>query len=96
MTALNFNPTPKAVFQADSKRMRLHLGLLESPQLSDSLSVAMLEYQRRLAKASDLNEAAAAHFKMVGVVDFIDVFLKLAEQTAPAKVKVEGQLLPTT
>ncbi len=95
MTTPVFNPTPRDTFQQDNRRLKEHLELIARPQLTASIQTAILEYQRRLARTSDLNEAAGKHFKMVGVTEFLDIFWRLAEQTAPGKVKVEGQLMPT-
>jgi len=95
-TAPVFNPTPKARFQSDDRRLKAHLTLLERGDLQISLDYALMEYQNILANGSgNLNDAAANHFKMTGVIEFLNVFRKLAQQQAAPERKVEGQLLQT-
>jgi hypothetical protein len=89
-----FNPSPRTRFQADDRRLKAHLSLLERTDLQVSLDYALMEYQNILAGAGNgLNDAAANHFKMVGVLQFLDVFKNLARQQAVPERKIEGQLL---
>lgn len=91
-----FNPTPKVRFQSDDRRLKAHLGLLERSDLQVSLDYALMEYQNILASGSgSLNDAAANHFKIAGVVEFLGVFKRLAEQKAAPERKIEGQLIQT-
>lgn len=96
MPAPVFNPTPRQSFQMDKDAMGGHLNLISSPQLTASIQTALLEYQRKLAHVTDMNGAAASHFKMAGAIEFLDVFWKLAEQKTSGRVRAEGQLLPTS
>ncbi len=79
MTALN--PSPKARFQADKKLIEQHNRLIERSDLQTSIDYALLEYQAQLTGiAAGGNEAAAAHFRLMGAHEFINIFKRLSEQ----------------
>lgn len=53
---------------------------MSSPVLKESIDVALLEYQRKLAiGTNDSNGAAGAMFKIKGALEFIDELIRLAE-----------------
>jgi hypothetical protein len=74
------NPSPKNVVLADKKWCEAHRSLIQSPVLTNSVNSTLLEYQRSLInRAKDGNEAAAAHYKMSGALEFVNLFKNLAE-----------------
>lgn len=76
---------------ADVKRISAHRNLASSAQMQDSLNHALLHYQLMLSiNMNDANAAAANSFKVKGVLEFIDVFLKLGESVQPLQAsKIE-------
>jgi len=86
------NPSPKQQFLANPKRVSAHRELMQNPQMQDSLNMGLLHYQLALAaNMTDANAAAANSFKVKGVLEFIDVFLKLGESSqAPTQSKIVG------
>jgi len=75
------NPRPKALFRQSAVKVKNHNSLITSPVLKESLDAALLEYQQRVLMGGngDVNNAAAASFKLKGALEFIDEFIKLAE-----------------
>lgn len=87
---MNYNPSPKSEFVKSNDNVAAHKRLVEDPQMSWSLHVALLEMSRRLcngAPADNMGGCAAAHLRMLGAQDLIEVFLNLAEteQAAPLR-----------
>jgi hypothetical protein len=73
------NPSPKQQFIASSNRTKAHWELISNPQMQDSINASLLHYQLLLSvNMTDANAAAANSFKIKGVLEFIEVFLKLA------------------
>ena len=76
----NPNPSPKTLVLIDKKWIEAHRNLLQLPIFDRSINQALLEYQRVLVhKAKDGNESAAAHYKMTGALEFLNLFKNLAE-----------------
>ena len=92
---LPINPSPKALFRANAVKVRNHSDMIRSPVMKESMDVALLEYQFKLAtNTAEQNGAAAAMFKIKGALEFIDEFLRLAEapvrkQTTPDAGKID-------
>ena len=64
---------------ANEKRMKSHWDLIANPQMQDSVNQTLLHYQYLLAaNMNDANAAAANSYKIKGVLEFLDQFLKLA------------------
>lgn len=89
---MNPNPTPKASFLADNRSVQLHRQLLENSQLDVSLNISQLEMMRRLGEALSPDDARASHYKMAGVIQFLDIFRNLSEQPIPKKPTTNHQL----
>jgi hypothetical protein len=82
----NFNPSPKTRFIQVEANVKAHHALIERSDLDRSLDVALQQYQLLLVlDAKDANAAAAAHFKITGVLEFLHQFKYLAEAVAPNK-----------
>lgn len=87
------NPSPKLRFLQDEANAKAHHALIERDDLQRSLDAALMQYQLMLVfDAKDANAAAAAHFKIAGVHEFLHQFKYLAEQAVPQKTKPMGQL----
>ena len=84
----NYNPSPKAQFQAEKEIVSSHHRLIENHQFETSIHYALLHYQSLLAKgAGTFNDAAANHFKMTGALEFVQELRLLAEpQQKPTPV----------
>ena len=85
MTTEQLNPTPKARFQDIEANVKGHHALLENPAFNRAEDMAMLNYNRTLAK--DLLEsqnpqltAMQNALKLAGVQEFINEFRMLAEK----------------
>ena len=90
---ITLNPSPKTRFQADKKLVEQHNRLIERPDLQTSIDYAMLEYQAQLTGvAAGGNEAAAAHFRLMGAHEFVNILKRLTEQFTPAVVKQQDNL----
>lgn len=93
---MNFNPTPKTEFMKDSANLTQHRELATNDRLHRSLQVALLEMSRRIcsgAPAENMGACAAAHLRMLGAQDFVEIFLNLAE-TPVANVRPMPSNLP--
>ncbi len=75
------NPTPKARFQESGQNVSNHRDLIGSREFERATDFALLEYQRQLSMQdiSNLNTAAAAHIKMLGAMEFLQVLRNLSE-----------------
>ena len=74
------NPSPKTVVLKDPNWIRSHREMIQSPVCVNSINATLLEYQRALInRAKDGNEAAAAHYKITGALEFVNAFKNLAE-----------------
>ena len=78
------NPRPRARFQTNKDFVRVHADLVKTKDFQNILDYSLLEYQAKLAeiKLNEFNAAAAAHLKMQGAMEFIDVLKKLGHQEA--------------
>lgn len=93
---MNYNPTPRSAFLKSQELIKQHHELVENETLRMHLRIALQEMQVRAAantEANNFNACAAAHLRMLGAQDFVDIFLNLAETEAPAK-RVETGNLP--
>lgn len=82
---MNYNPTPKSEFVKNTAAVDSHRSLVSTDKLHESLRVAMLEMSRRIcnnAPADNMGACAAAHLRMLGAQDFVEIFLNLAETPA--------------
>lgn len=77
----NYNPYPREEFLRNKDNITGHHILVENEVLRRSLSVAMLEYQRRQSRlaSADLGGCAACHLRCQGMQEFVDLFYNLAE-----------------
>lgn len=81
------NPTAKAQFIADPKRVSSHNSMVQIPQMRDSLNMALLEYQRiMIGNLTDANAGAAVSFKLKGAEEFINIFLSLGMTRSEPKI----------
>lgn len=93
---MNYNPSPKSEFVKNTNNVRNHHKCIEDPWLVPALQIAMQEMQLRAAAntdANNFNQCAAAHLRMLGAQDFVDIFLNLAETPEIGK-KADGLNLP--
>lgn len=90
---LNINPSPRQRFQLKAENIRAHRAIIEKDEFQRSLDHALMQYQLMLVvDAKDGNSAAAAHYKMQGVLEFLHQFKYLAEQVVPERRKLPDQL----
>lgn len=84
----NKNPTPKETFVLNRSLVEKHNSLIERPEFEVALHFSLLEYQKDLSKATaNFQDAAANHYKMTGVLEFIAVMKNLATtSTRPTTV----------
>lgn len=86
---MNYNPSPKSEFLKNAANLKAHHDLVENDSLRYSLNCALLEMSRRIcngAPADNMGACAAAHLRMLGAQDFVEMFLNLAEAPSlPAK-----------
>jgi hypothetical protein len=90
------NPSPRSEFLSSADAVKAHHELIESPALAVALEVTMSEMQRRAAVGTDatnFNQCAASHLRMLGAQEFMDVLLNLAE-TEVAKPRQDNSNLP--
>lgn len=86
MSEIVKSPTPKQRFIDFGEKMRTaHRDYIGTVSFQVACDHALLEYQRILSAqpAPNYNDAAAAHLKMTGAQDFIEVFRRLAETSSP-------------
>lgn len=81
---MNYNPTPKESFVADSESVKAHHQLVELDALRQSLAAAMAQYTRRQSSLTpnDLGSAAMIFMRIQGAQEFMETFLNLAESPA--------------
>lgn len=92
-TIPNLNPSPKQRFVGVEANVKAHMALIERDDLDRSLDAALRQYQLLLAfESKDANTAAAAQFKMNGVLEFLHQFKYLAVLGAPARSEKTAQL----
>lgn len=85
-TPINLNPSPKTRFLQKEANVKAHHALIEREDLDHSLDTALNQYQLLLVlDAKDANAAAAAHFKITGVLEFLHQFKYLGEAVTPNK-----------
>lgn len=92
---MNYNPSPRSEFLKDSLAVTNHHTLVEDPCLRKHLAIAMSEMQLRASMntdATNFNQCAAAHLRMLGAQDFVDIFLNLAETKVTEKRPDVGNL----
>lgn len=93
---MNYNPTPRAELLKSPEIVKRHHEFVENDLLRSHLKIALQEMQVRAAAntdASNFNQCAAAHLRMLGAQDFVDIFLNLAE-TNPIPPKTDTTNLP--
>ena len=71
------NPNPKQRFLTAPGLIKAYTDVMIMPGTRISLDYALMQYQHRLAAPINDTVAAAAHFKMVGAMEFIDELLNL-------------------
>jgi hypothetical protein len=93
---MNYNPTPKSEFVKSPENIKAHHALLEDAVLRKHLEVALSELGRRIADNSppEMGACAAAHLRMLGAHDFVEIFLNLGE-TVVLQVKGDNLNLPS-
>lgn len=93
---MNYNPTPRNELMKNPESIKAHHALVESETLRHHLRVSLQEMQMRASAntdASNLQLCAAAHLRMLGAQDFVEIFLNLVEQ-AVAEPKKDSTNLP--
>lgn len=73
------NPTPKKRFMSAPGLMSAYHEVMRMPGTRISLDYALMNYQHKLSHSSNDPTAAAAHFKMVGAIEFVDELMNLSE-----------------
>lgn len=93
---MNYNPSPATELTASKVEIQTHHELVENPILRKHLTIALAEMQRQIsmaAPADNMGACAAAHLRMLGAQDFMQVFLNLVEKPEP-KTKTDTTNLP--
>lgn len=72
--------------------VKSHRDLMQNDDLQRSINFALLEYQRQLCEQrSDVNSAAASHFRAMGALEFVQVLKTLGENVRmPAPTVVQN------
>lgn len=93
---MNYNPSPKSVFQSDPNLVKTHRSLVEREDLRNSLNTTLLQISREICERApnDMGSCAAAHLRMLGAQEFVKEFLNLAE-TPTASIRTESGNLPS-
>ena len=74
------NPTPRQRFTEAHAAVKEHHEMLQRQSFQFAADMALLEYQRLLAATlPDNNGWAAAHLRLAGAQEFLDVFRNLGE-----------------
>ncbi len=76
------NPTPKARFVSDPKRVADHRSMVRSIEFTSATDMALMEYQRTLSQLElkDMTMAAGAHLRMLGAQEYLQVLRNLGEK----------------
>lgn len=94
---MNYNPTPRVEFHKSAESIKRHHELVEDETLRSHLRIALQEMQVRASMntdAANFNQCAAAHLRMLGAQDFLDIFLNLAENMDAAVARKDTINLP--
>ena len=79
------NPTPKQRFLQNTRLVKDYVGLIDTDSFHFAVDLAMLEYQRALArKTTDALSASASGFKMQGALEFLEILKTLPDTVVPA------------
>ena len=92
---MNRNPSPKTEFLKIKDAVAGHAALLDNPYFQNSLSTALMEFQRGLSMkvpVDNFNACASGHLMMVGAQDFINILLNLSETQVLETRKDTGNL----
>lgn len=91
---MNYNPSPRSEVLKEPNAVKRHHDLVENQTLRDHLGFALSEMMRRAAQCdpSNFNQCAAAHLRMLGAQEFVDLFLNLAETNLPETRRDSGNL----
>lgn len=92
---MNYNPTPRTELLKNTDLVQQHHVLVENEILRTHLRLALQEMQVRATSntpADNFNACAAAHLRMLGAQDFLDIFLNMAETETTAPRKDVGNL----
>lgn len=93
---MNYNPTPRSEMLKSPEIVKRHHELVENDWLRAHLRIALQEMQIRASAntdANNFNACAAAHLRMLGAQDFVEIFLNLVE-TPVLETKKESTNLP--
>lgn len=86
-------PTPREQFQSNKKMVEGHISMVWSDQFAASRDAALLEYQRNLSsQVGEGTGAASAGIKLRGVMEFIELFTRLADATPPLPKRTNDNL----
>lgn len=93
----NVNPPPRQRFQETKTNISAHREMIQTPEFQRACDFALLQYQGQLAQqpleANAMNTAAVSHCKVIGALEFLDVFRKLAESPMMApRIVDDGNL----
>ena len=91
--AVNPNQQPKARFQADATRVRLHRNMVDLPEFAAGSDFAMLQFTGYLAtQIQDSNSAMAAGYQLLGAFGYVATLKGLAETPKVPTVVQTGNL----
>lgn len=89
MSQVVTNPLPKTRFQETDKNVTKHRDLIGSDNFQRAIDFALLQYQAQVALEplnGNFNAAAAAHFRQLGALEFVQTLRLLAESPTPRSV----------
>jgi hypothetical protein len=81
--ALDFNPTPKSRFNAESVWVKKHREFIERDEVQLMLDFAFMEYTQKLKAES--KDSAASFNKMQGAMEYIATLKTLTESIVPRR-----------
>lgn len=99
MTNPNVNPSPKSRFQESQQNVSHHRELIQRNEFQRACDFGLLQYQGQLASMDlqgNMNNAAANHLKITGVIEFLHVLRHLGEtaQQGPKIVDRDNLIQP--
>jgi hypothetical protein len=82
---MNYFPSPKSEFQLDPKNLEAHHVVVQNPAVRRGLEVALAQMTRQITDSAppEMGACAAAHLRVLGAHDLLQIFYNLAETAAP-------------
>lgn len=82
------NPSPKQEFMASAVAVQAHQDMIKSQPFTTAVHYSLLQYAAELAfakGATDIQQAAANQFRLLGAQELVFIIRNLGEQPTPVK-----------